>query len=142
MSKEFQNEMKARSVLFTYRLPSFFPDFNPIEKLWRNTKKNATHLKYFKTFDDLRESVLAAFGKYMSDVWKIAVKSNPSKIPIITLPKARCSIDAHINGVPALTWAIKGKNARMISVTIILLLLMIFFTLSPNRSQILFFNTF
>ncbi len=24
--------------------------------------KNATHLKYFKTFDDLRKSVLAAFG--------------------------------------------------------------------------------
>ena len=69
--KEFQQDMKARGVLFTCRLPSFSPDFNPIEKLWRNTKKDATHLKYFKTFDELRKSVLGAFGKYMSDVTKV-----------------------------------------------------------------------
>ena len=69
--KEFQQDMKARGVLFTCRLPSFSPDFNPIEKLWRDTKKDATHLKYFKTFDELRKSVLGAFGKYMSDVTKV-----------------------------------------------------------------------
>ena len=27
------------------RLPTFSPDFNPIEKLWKNTKRDATHLK-------------------------------------------------------------------------------------------------
>jgi len=69
--REFQQDMKARGVLFTYRLPSFSPDFNPIEKLWRNTKKDAAHLKYFKTFDELRKSVLGAFGKYMGDVTKV-----------------------------------------------------------------------
>jgi transposase len=63
--------MEARGVLFTYRLPSFSPEFNPIEKLWRNTKKDATHLKYFKTFEDLRQSVLAVFRQYMSDVTKV-----------------------------------------------------------------------
>jgi len=69
--KEFQKNMEGKGLLFTYRLPSFSPDFNPIEKLWRNTKRNATHLKYFKTFDDLRESVLNAFGRYMSDAAEV-----------------------------------------------------------------------
>jgi hypothetical protein len=66
-----RENMEGEGLLFTYRLPSFSPDFNPIEKLWRNTKKNATHLKYFKTFDALRESVLAAFGKYMSNAAEV-----------------------------------------------------------------------
>lgn len=48
-------------------LPAFSPDYNPIEKLWRNTKKDATHLKYFKTFDELRASVLTVFRKYLDD---------------------------------------------------------------------------
>lgn len=48
-------------------LPTFSPDFNPIEKLWKNTKRDATHLKYFKTFDELRDSVLKTFRKYLED---------------------------------------------------------------------------
>jgi transposase len=48
-------------------LPAFSPDYNPIEKLWRNTKKNATHLKYFKTFDELRASVVRVFHQYLDD---------------------------------------------------------------------------
>jgi transposase len=69
--REFQKDMEGKGLLFTYRLPSFSPDFNPIEKLWRNTKKNAKRLKYFKTFDALRESVLAAFGKYMGNAAEV-----------------------------------------------------------------------
>jgi transposase len=49
------------------RLPAFSPDYNPIEKLWRNTKAAATHLKYFKTFEELRASVVKTFQKYMKD---------------------------------------------------------------------------
>ncbi|MEN8129701.1 MAG: transposase, partial [Pseudomonadota bacterium] len=48
-------------------LPAFSPDYNPIEKLWKNTKRDATHLKYFRTFDELRASVLKAFRKYLHD---------------------------------------------------------------------------
>lgn len=43
--------------LTKYQLPSYSPDFNPIEHLWRNVKKDATHLKYFPTFDALTEKV-------------------------------------------------------------------------------------
>jgi len=43
--------------LTKFQLPSYSPDFNPIEYLWRNAKKDATHLKYFATFDALTEKV-------------------------------------------------------------------------------------
>ncbi len=53
------------------RLPSFSPDFNPIEKLWKNTKRDATHCKYFETFEKLRESVINAFENYLHDASKV-----------------------------------------------------------------------
>ena len=60
------------------QLPKFSPMFNPIEYLWRNVKKKATHLRYFPTFDDLTkkvdeklryfaglpDSILALMGRY------------------------------------------------------------------------------
>jgi len=44
------------------RLPPFSPDFNPIEKLWKNTNPDSTHMKYFKTFEDLHDSVVKTFN--------------------------------------------------------------------------------
>ncbi len=52
-------------------LPAFSPDYNPIEKLWRNTKKDATHLQYFKTFEELRVSVPGVFRTYLDDATKV-----------------------------------------------------------------------
>lgn len=43
--------------LTVYQLPSYSPDFNPIEYLWKKVKKQATHLKYFETFDALTDKV-------------------------------------------------------------------------------------
>jgi transposase len=57
--------------LTVHRLPAFSPELNPIEKLWKNTKKKATHLKYFKVFDELRVSVLRAFRKYLEDAAQV-----------------------------------------------------------------------
>jgi len=53
------------------RLPSFSPDYNPIEKLWKNTKRDATHLKYFEKFEDLRDSVVNTFESYINDASKV-----------------------------------------------------------------------
>jgi transposase len=53
------------------RLPAFSPDFNPIEKLWKNTKRDATHLKYFVTFEALREAVCSAFKTYLREATHI-----------------------------------------------------------------------
>ena len=60
-----------RERLTVEPLPAFSPDYNPIEKLWKKTKKEATHLKYFKTFDELRASVLKAFHNYLKDASQV-----------------------------------------------------------------------
>lgn len=65
---QFKEKMRVLGRLFVERLPTYSPDKNPIEKLWKNTKKLATHLKYFPTFDDLRNAVLHAFNRFLEDV--------------------------------------------------------------------------
>jgi len=69
--KAFKEELKAEGRLFAYKLPPYSPDFNPIEKLWKNSKKQATHCKYFPTFEDLRMAVVKAFKKYLEDASKV-----------------------------------------------------------------------
>src|SRR5262244_333433 len=62
-------------------LPSYSPDYNPIEYLWKKTKKRATHNKYFKEFAALTvsvekaltyfathpDTVLGLFGRYCEE---------------------------------------------------------------------------
>ena len=62
---------KNTARLSVYQLPAFSPDYNPIEKLWKNTKRDATHLKYFRTFEELRNSVIEAFRGYMEDAGQV-----------------------------------------------------------------------
>jgi transposase len=63
-------------------LPSYSPDYNPIEYLWRNVKKQATHNKYFEQFEQIitsvdkalayfaqqADAVLGLFGLYCREV--------------------------------------------------------------------------
>ena len=57
-SKSMQEIFASHTARMTmYSLPRYSPDFNPIEYLWRNVKKKATHLRYFATFTDLTEKV-------------------------------------------------------------------------------------
>lgn len=44
------------------QLPSYSPDYNPIEFLWRATKRRATHNQYFPEFDALIGSVEEALA--------------------------------------------------------------------------------
>lgn len=53
--REFFAKNKHR--LTVYQLPTYSPDFNPIEGLWKKIKQNGTHLKFFPTFDSLKETV-------------------------------------------------------------------------------------
>jgi transposase len=62
-------------------LPSYAPDYNPIEYLWKKTKQRATHNKYFKEFTALTvsvdkalayfathpDTVLGLFGRYCEE---------------------------------------------------------------------------
>jgi len=55
-----------RDRLQVTHLPSYSPDYNPIEFLWRATKRSATHNRYFPDFGGLIGSVeeaLAAFSR-------------------------------------------------------------------------------
>src|SRR5262252_8281375 len=68
-------------------LPSYSPDYNPIEYLWKKTKKRATHNKYFKEFAALTVSVekaLAYFATHPDTVlglFGVSVQSM-QKVPI------------------------------------------------------------
>ena len=50
--------------LTAYPLPSYSPDYNPIEYLWKKTKQRATHNQYFKEFIQLTVSVDKALAYF------------------------------------------------------------------------------
>jgi transposase len=54
-TKTFFAEKQDRLTVYT--LPSYSPDYNPIEKLWKKVKKEGTHLHYFPTFQHLIDKV-------------------------------------------------------------------------------------
>jgi transposase len=51
----FLEQHKER--LIVYQLPSYSPDYNPIEYLWKKVKTQATHNRYFAEFVKLIQSV-------------------------------------------------------------------------------------
>jgi transposase len=71
-----------RGRRFVTQLPSYSPDYNPIEFLWRATKRAATHNRYFPAFEALiasvqdalayfathPERVKALFGRYLDRI--------------------------------------------------------------------------
>ena len=52
--------------LTVYQLPSYSPDYNPIEHLWKNLKKRTTHLRYFPEFTDLCTSVAEGLAYFQA----------------------------------------------------------------------------
>jgi transposase len=71
-SASTQAFLAAHSTRITAEpLPSYSPDYNPIEYLWKKTKKRATHNQYFKEFAALTASVdkaLAYFAMHSETV--------------------------------------------------------------------------
>jgi transposase len=53
-----------RERITAHPLPSYSPDYNPIEYLWKKTKKQATHNQYFKEFAALTVSVDKALAYF------------------------------------------------------------------------------
>jgi transposase len=61
-TKAFFAQQMAR--LEVVQLPTYSPDYNPIEKLWKKIKQQDTHLHYFPTFEALTEKVEQALLKF------------------------------------------------------------------------------
>ncbi|MEI6046919.1 MAG: transposase [Chloroflexota bacterium] len=65
-------EMKAffekhKTQIAVYQLPSYSPDYNPIEYLWRKTKRKATHNKHFAEFGHLTKAVDQALERFQQE---------------------------------------------------------------------------
>ena len=54
-TREFLEQQKERFTV--YQLPSYSPDYNPIEYLWKKVKTQSTHNRYFAEFVLLVRSV-------------------------------------------------------------------------------------
>jgi len=56
----FQN----RHRLVRLFLPPYSPELNPIERVWRITRRQVTHNRYFESTDQLRTALTACFAKW------------------------------------------------------------------------------
>lgn len=63
-SKDMQTFFAQQRRLTVFQLPSYSPDYNPIEFLWKNLKRRATHNRYFPEFESLITSVADALAYY------------------------------------------------------------------------------
>lgn len=61
--KEYNDIMEAVEFVM---LPPYSPDLNPIEQVWRITRKENTHNVFFKNKEALSNTVDAAFNKWSS----------------------------------------------------------------------------
>ncbi len=57
--------------LTVHQLPSYSPDYNPIEQLWRNVKRHNTHNRYFPEFSDLITAVETALTHFQQHAHEV-----------------------------------------------------------------------
>ena len=55
---------KNRSHLVRIFLPPYSPELNPIERVWRITRRQATHNRYFESIEDLEAALTPCFTKW------------------------------------------------------------------------------
>lgn len=55
-----------------FRLPPYSPEYNPIEGVWKATKKRTTHNRFYRTTFDRDAALCATFGTFQADPSLIA----------------------------------------------------------------------
>jgi transposase len=70
IGKEWLAAKRHRIELF--RLPPYSPEFNPIEGVWKTTKKTTTHNRFFRTTTDRDSALTATFHRFNTNPASIA----------------------------------------------------------------------
>ena len=64
MGKLWLAEHAHRIELF--RLPAYSPEVNPIEGVWKATKKQTTHNRFYRTTDERDAALRTTFGTFQA----------------------------------------------------------------------------
>ena len=64
--KGIDEALRDHPHLEFYRLPSYSPQWNPIERFWRVLRRRATHNRLFDTLADLRRSIRNSLSYYQT----------------------------------------------------------------------------
>jgi transposase len=62
--KRWLSEHRHRIELF--RLPPYSPELNPIEGVWKATKKLTTHNRFYRTTDERDDALRSTFGTFQA----------------------------------------------------------------------------
>lgn len=60
--KQWLAENADKIALF--RLPPYSPEFNPIEPVWKTTRKMTTHNRFYRTTQERDAALRTTFGKF------------------------------------------------------------------------------
>lgn len=63
---------KNQGRIELFRLPPYSPEYNPIEGVWKATKKRTTHNRFYRTTCERDAALRSTFGTFQSDPSLIA----------------------------------------------------------------------
>lgn len=71
MQREAQSLASGRATQYKrrielHRLPPYSPEFNPIEGVWKEAKKQTTHNRFFHTTEERDAALTATFARFNS----------------------------------------------------------------------------
>ena len=69
--KAVTDALAANPHLRFYRLPSYSPHLNPVERFWKALRRRATHNRLFDTLADLKASLRASLSYFQTARHKV-----------------------------------------------------------------------
>ena len=50
-----------------HRLPPYSPEFNPVEGIWKTTRKRATHNRFYRTVEERDSALTQTFSRFQEE---------------------------------------------------------------------------